>query len=477
MSEVRKALAHSFLGANTVTLIQFGSTLIIARLLTPEEIGIYSVAAVFIGVSALLRDFGVTNYLVQANELTLQTLRSALGLVMLTTTTLSLLLVLGSAAIADFYRTPTLQPVLVVLALNTLLVPLGAITLTVARRNMRFGALSIVNVFSALISVTVSISLAYLDYGPISLAWGGVAGTIATALMSLRLRTPEIPWLPSLSRLSEIAKFGLASGGANVLAYINVTASDILLGRFLNMEAVGYFNRSLSLTQFVSRGLSSALNPVLLPWLSEIRRQNHHPRLAYTKVVELMTGVMWPIFATIAVLNHEIILVLFGEQWNQSADLVPYICVSASLGAAYGVCSALYNSIGKPSADLIAQSINLPIKIIAIIVFATHGLHAVAQSWPFLAAAGALTHSLLMRRHADIRFIDTAQALKRSFVVALAALVAAYAVTRVADAQWYASTTLILGGIAAGLATTASAVLLKHPLVTEIQRIAKKKLG
>lgn len=477
MSQVRKALAYSFLGANTVTLIQFGSTLVIARLLTPEEIGIYSVAAVFIGIAALLRDFGVTNYLVQANELSTQMLRSALGLITLTSTILSLAILLCSGSIAEFYRTPDLQPVLNVLALNTLLVPLGAITLTVARRQMRFRALSAINVASALVTMIVSITLATLDYGPISLAWGGVAGTLTSAALSLRLRNDEIPWMPSLRKLSDIASFGAASGGASIIGYINVTAGDILLGRLLGMEHVGLFNRALSLTQFVSRALSSAMNPVLLPWLSQIKRDNQHPRHAYRKVVELTTGVTWPIFASVAVLNEELVLVLFGDQWGQSATLVPYICISAGIGSVYAVCSPLYNAIGKPSADFYAQSANLPIKVGAIIFLAPQGIEAVASSWPWIASLGAAMHSLMLKRYTTIGLSDTLSALAKSTALMITAMVASATVSRLAVGILEPGWTLVAGGTTAAASTLIVASIIKHPVMNEVIQIVANRAG
>lgn len=210
---------------------------------------------------------------------------------------------------------------------------------------------------------------------------------------------------------------------------------------------------------------------MLLPWLSELKRQNHAPRVAYVKVVELTTGVTWPIFATVAILNHELILVLFGDQWTKSAELVPYICAATAIGAAYGVCSPLYNSLGKPSADLLAQAVNLPIKVLAIVVLANHGLEAVAKSWPAIALAGAVMHSLLMKKFADIRIFDTILAVKRSFLLSVAALLSAVGMSHLVGDEASAATALFLGSAAAGSATLLAAAATKHPLASEIQRV------
>lgn len=474
MPLIRSALAYSFLGANTVAIIQFASTLVIARLLTPEELGIYSVAAVFIGLAAILRDFGIANYLIQLDELNDKVLRGAFGLAIVTAVTMGFAILWFARDIAEFYRDPRVQDVLTVLAINFFITPLGSITLAVARRDMRFRAIAAINVVSACLSAGLSIALIYFGMGPVGLAWGAVAATTTTFLMSLQLRTKDMPYLPSLKGSLEIVSFGSLSAGANMLGLLNVSASDMILGRMLNMEAVGLFNRAVSLTLFINRVLSSALSPVLLPWLSQLKRDKQHPRIAYRKVVELTTGITWPIFAAIAAFSDEVILVLFGQQWWKSAELVPFFCASAGLGSAYAVCHPLYLAAGKPSAGFFAQAVNLPIKIGAIILLVPMGMYAVAEAWPWLALIGGLTHQLLMKRVADIGLADTLAGVTKSIGLTVAALAASLATQSLMSNGASEFLVLAVGMVTVGIIVLGTAFLIQHPLSIEVKSLVLK---
>ncbi len=474
MTSVRSSLAYSFLGANTVTVLQFASTLIIARLLTPEELGIYSIAAVFIGLANVLRDFGVSNYLIQVEKLTNEIIRTAYGLVIIAAVLLGMIILLSADAIATFYGDERVGDVLVILAINFFITPLGSITLTIARRDMRFRALAIIRVLSAIVAIGTSISLIVAGLGPAGLAWGAVAATTVTFLLSIRLRPSDMPLLPALRNAKEIASFGAISTLSNILGELNANASDMLLGKLLSLESVGFFNRAISLTQFVSRALGNALNPVLLPWLSELKRDNQHPRTAYAKVVELTTGVTWPIYVFAAVFSDEIVLLLFGDQWGQSAELVPYFCAAAGITSIYNVCSPLYHAAGRPSAWLIAQGVNLPIKVASIILLAPFGLIAIAIAWPLLTCVSGLTHQVLMKRLAGIAFTDTSNAIKKSFVLGLSTLAVAQLAETLLPSVLGQHLTMFVAALLVAAAYLGTALAIKHPIFSEMKLILSK---
>ena len=474
MSTIRKALAYAFLSAYSVTLIQFAATLAIVRLLTPEEIGIYSVAAVFIGIASLLRDFGASNYLIHTDDINQQILRTAFGIILVIAVCVGMLLLASSQAIAGFYSTPTLETVVDILALNFFLAPLGSVTLTMARRSMRFRALGAINVSSAVASASTSISLAYLGFGPHSLAWAGVVGTITTFLLSLFLRTPEIPWIPSLRQARKILGFGMANTTANLLGYLNTSASDLIIGRFLTMGDVGIFNRATSVTQFVRTSLTRAMNPVLLPWLADLRRSHSKHVYGFQKTTELYTGIVWPALTTIALLSDQFVYILFGHQWSQSASLVPYICIASIISSPYIAASSLYVAVGKPSADLITQAINLPVKIGAIVFAVPYGVSAIAIVWSVSSIVAAVTHHTLLYRYVSITTRQIFNSLYKSGIIT-ASVGASLAVSN----TWIlgdlsSALHLVLGSTIAFLAWGLSAGICEHQLWGEFKKLISR---
>ena len=141
MNSVRKSLLTSFAEKYTVAAIEVPTSLVIARLLTPEEIGVFSVAAVLVSLAHMLRDFGVGQYIIQEKELTPDRFRTAFGFTLLFAWAIAGLLILISLPVAMYYHEPGIRDVIIVLALNFFLLPFSSVVLASLRREMNFTAI------------------------------------------------------------------------------------------------------------------------------------------------------------------------------------------------------------------------------------------------------------------------------------------------------------------------------------------------
>lgn len=472
-NSVRKSIGYSLLSSNAVTALQFFGSLVIARLLTPEQIGIFSVASVLAAVAQILRDLGSSGYIVQVEKLTTEILRAALGVTLLAAGAIASVLALASGAIAAFYGEPRVQDVMLVLALNFALTPFGAVTMACVRREMRFRAIAVANMCSALLSLAVSIVLAYLGYGAISLAWGSVAGTLASIIASFFIRPAYMPWLPGLRGAGAILGFGSITTTSSILAYLNMAAADLVLGKLAGMSAVAYFNRAASLNRFFGTMLSSALNPVLLPAFAEIRRGGGDVRQAFQKGTVLVTAISWSVYTVIAVLAEPLILVLFGDQWRDSIDLVPFIAMTAVLSGTYTMCGASYVALGKPGLNLFVEATNLPIKVAAIVLVASGGALAVAQAWPWIGFAGAVVHQYLIWRELGMSPMVFWYPLWKSGVLASlcggGAWLGSFFAAGIASAS---AVQLVAGGLAGAVMWALTVWVVRHPICGEIDKVA-----
>lgn len=472
MNSIRKALGYSLLSSNAVTSLQFFGSLIIARLLTPEQIGIFSVAAVVVALAQIVRDLGVSGYIIQVEELTTEILRAAFGLALLSAGGLALALSLTSGSIATFYAEPRLQDVMLILALNFALTPFGSVTMACIRREMGFRAIAVVDVLSALISLGVTIYLAYLGHGALSLAWGAIAGTLVSTLAAQFLRPAYMPWLPGLKGASSILKFGSITTSSSIIGYLNTSAADLVLGKLSGMSAVAYFNRAASLNRFFGNLLSKALNPVLLPAFSNIRRQQGDIGAAFLGGTALLTAVTWPLYALIAIMAEPLILMMFGDQWRVSIELVPYIALTAMLSSTYTLCGPSYVARGKPSLNLISEAINLPIKLGAIIYFAPDGVLAVAKAWPWIAFSGAVVHHIIIARELHISPWRFGSTLWQSMAVTLLTAIGAWWPFQfLANQPATHEVIQLLAGAAGGALSWALATsLVRHPVASEMAK-------
>ena len=180
MSGVRRALLFSFAERYALIIINLASNLLIARLLTPAQIGVYSVTLAVMSIAQVLRDFGVASYLIQEKELTDDHIRTALGVTLVIGVGLGLVVFGAAPWVADFYREPLMRDLLWLASLNFLLLPFSTISLALLRRRLAFKALAIVNLVATLAGAVTSVGLCWAGYGPRGLVTGTLVVSATT---------------------------------------------------------------------------------------------------------------------------------------------------------------------------------------------------------------------------------------------------------------------------------------------------------
>jgi O-antigen/teichoic acid export membrane protein len=182
MTTVRRALALTLLERYLTTLLALASNVLLARLLTPEQIGIYSVSLAAIGIAHVLREFGIGNYLIQVKELSEGHIGTAFGLSLILGIGLFSILMLGAPYVAAFYGEASMSLTLRIVALNFLILPFATVAGTLLRRDMHFKKLVPVALTAAAVSFIVTIALAWAGLGADSMAIGSV---VQNALIGL----------------------------------------------------------------------------------------------------------------------------------------------------------------------------------------------------------------------------------------------------------------------------------------------------
>jgi O-antigen/teichoic acid export membrane protein len=377
---MRKSLLMSFAEKYTLLLIGMASSMLLARLLTPAQIGVFSVGAVVVGIAQLIRDFGVGQYLVQEAELNAEKIRAAFTLTLLIAWAVAGLLALISEPVAAFYGVKGARDVLRVLALNCLLIPFGSITMPCLRRDMCFGALYCINVASGLANFIAGVGLALCGFGFMSLAWAAVAGTAATVLASLVFRPAGLPWRPGFRGMRRLLSFGAYATGSNILDETGVAAPDLIIGKLLGMEAVGLFSKAQGVLGIFNQLIVRAVTPVILPLYASQARDGGDMKQAYLNTISYMAVFSWPFFAVLAILAGPCVRLLYGPQWDAAVEPVRILCLSAAVFSLFVMARDLLVAMGHVRRRARLEMLSVPLRVVGIVIAAPFGLAAVAWS-------------------------------------------------------------------------------------------------
>ena len=473
MSKTRKALLHTATAQYVAMAIQFVVSVVIARLLLPEEVGIFSVAAIAVLLAQTLSDLGANQYLVVTKELTNNKIRAAFTVSLAVGWLLALVCLLCAPLLADFYESKGVGEVMSLLALNFALLPFGTVPSAVLKREMDFKPASIARAASAFMQAAVTISCAANGFSYMSMAWGGIASTVTSMLIINYFRPPGLPFLPGLNGLKSVLSFGYQSTSISILQKISSSVPEMVVGKTLGFHAAGLFSRTSGTMGLFASLVLRAVNPVLAPYYASAKRQNADVRETYLLVVTYLTGVAWPFFGAFFFISPYFVETLFGPNWLEIIPLIQILCIGPIFYHLTSTLETFLTSIGRIDRSLRITAMISASRLIILIPAAFFSLTtlAIATAAMPLFRLSIAWRDIKQHTHTDTK--DYYRLAWRSGQVAvLPTVTAAFVHYFVGEiGQYHPIFPLLLGAAGSFLAYIISIQVSSHPLRTELAKV------
>lgn len=476
MASLKSAALISVGEKYIVFFIQFVSSIALARLLSPSEIGIFSIGSLILSLSHALRDLGISNYIIQEKDLSRARLQSAQTLMVIMSWLLAILAWGASWWVGEFYDEPGVGLVLRVLSINFVLLPFGSISMAVLRRSMKFDSLLRINTAASLVQSGVSVGACWLGAGFIGLAWGGVAGTLVTVGLALWMGASGTTFWPALKEWRHVLAVGGRFSGASILWELGLSLPEIVVGRVVSLEAAGFLGRAQGVVGLAYRSLMEGLTPVLMPHFARSHREGEDLLAHYLKSVRYLSGLTFPIFTCLAVAMDAIVLLLYGSQWANAVAPARILCIGAAALSIAVVTGAVVAGLGEAKYTLKFQLIGQPFKIVMIVIGAFLSLNHVAAGM----VAGDLlicVYSLwVLQRLLKFSLRTVATAMGSSVVIAVmagAACLAGKLVSSDLNSLGVVLSCMLASFVGWGLGLW----MMRHPLGDEIIQFAKQRFS
>jgi PST family polysaccharide transporter len=348
-------------------ILQFGSVIILARLLTPEDFGLVAMVTAIVGIAEIIRDAGLSSAAVQAAVLTdderVNLFWANLGL----GTGCALIILAGKPLIVAGYNEPRLGPIVFALAFVFMISGANTQYRADLMRRMRFRQLALSDVVAQFIAILVAVSLARAGAG----LWAIVAQSIITAVTAFAINVLNVRWLPGLPRRSvSIARFfhfGLGVLGTNALAYVTKSITTVAIGAYYGAAPLGLYNRAYQLLMTPLQQIDAPMTDVVLPVLSRVNDDDETfaRYLARTQMVACYVTSL--ILAVAAGLAYPITLVLFGQRWIGVAPIFVVLAIGGVFRTLSTIAYWIFLAKGFTGAQLKMDMIARPL-MIAIMV-------------------------------------------------------------------------------------------------------------
>ena len=470
MSAVRKSLFVQLADSYVGLVLQVISAAVIARLLSPTEIGIFAVSAVIFSMASQFRDFGLGEYLIQEKELSNDKIRAAFAANIMVSWAMALLIFASSWKVAGFYRQPGVGEIMRLQAVNFMIVPFGAITMAYFRRELTYKPIFVAGLLSNLVSFTVAIIGAFAGLSYLSMAWSSLAGLLVTVGVSMWFRPAGFPHLPGVKGIMAVIHFSKHAMGIYFFGQIGKSAPEAVIGKVLDMASVAFFSRANGLMDIFNRTVLRAALPICLPYFAKSARAGESTVPGYLKATQLLTGVGWPFFLVIGVLAFSTIRLLYGPQWGDAVALAQILCLVATIELPYWLAKEVIIAVGRIDQANRMQFWVQGLRLISLLLVFPFGLIGVCWGLVGAALAGCWVAHRYLRLAIEIRAIDIVKACTPSAGVAAAAvlptLLAALWIPQTNQNYWLF---LLLGGLTSAIAWLLSLWAFKHGFWDEIK--------
>ncbi|AOY87509.1 polysaccharide biosynthesis protein [Marinobacter salinus] len=478
MSRVRKALLHSSLSQYGARLIGLATTMIVARLLTPEEIGVFAIASAIVTVLSEFKLLGAADYLIREKELSEQKIRQALGLTVLISWGLGITVAFSGVTVAGFYNVEAIETLFYILSINFFLAPFISIPIALVNREFNFRLVLLVNFAGSVASLVSTIVLIKMGFGYYALAWALAVKTLIELLVVLFSSESSLYWKPSFSNVKEIAIFGFYNSGSNLLKRGVKIIPDLVIGKMGTPAQVGLFSRGLGFVDFIAGTLFMGVSPVVLPYLSEVKREQGNILDAYTRAVLMLSAVIWPVLTVAAIASLPTIRIFFGPQWDAAAPVASFMALWLILRTTHNFSNNLLVAVDRERLMLFKELIILVAAVALVIISFPLGLNAVAGSFLVLGVIEIGLVSWILRNALGLKVMKFFGALLPNVIISIVCGLATWAISFVvpfsADNAWKP-----VGAIALCLPIIwlTSLFLLRHPLATELGFLFRRTIA
>ena len=363
--------------------LQFVTTLVLARLLTPTDFGVVAMLAVFVGIASILADGGFSVALIQRqdadhdDESTVFWCNLALGAV------LALLLAGMGPWLADFYREPRLRAIAGAMSLVVLSGAAGAIHFAILIKRLEFRTLAIAGGCAAFLAASISIPLALFGYGVWALVAQLLVSAIATTALLWRLHPWRPAWVFRMASLRKLGGFGAYHLASTLLESAYVRLYSLLAGRMFGARSLGYYANAENTRQLPASFVSALVARVALPMLSRAQQDPVLMKRGLRLSIRVMMLFYAPIMLGMAVLAEPLVEVLYGPQWGLAVPLLRILAVAGLLYPLHMINLHALMALGHGRMILRLELLKKAIGVVLLLVGIQYGLVGLALSQVF----------------------------------------------------------------------------------------------
>ncbi|NOT04640.1 MAG: lipopolysaccharide biosynthesis protein [Anaerolineales bacterium] len=411
----------SFIGGKGLTFV---TTIILARLLLPEQFGIIGYCLIAIQYLDILNSAGINSSLIARRENLEEAANAAfVANILLGSISFGLTWVLAPS-IAVFFKTEEIVPVLRVLGLSLPISGLGLVPDALLHRELRFRTILIPDISRNFMKGLISIILALFGMGVWSLVWGQIAGVFTGTVLAWLLAGWRPSWRFNPEATRAIASYGFHIVLVEIAGAFRNNVDYLLVGRILGAAALGYYTMSFRIPELLIRSLNNVIGNVSLPTLAITQSDHEKLHSFYFGYIRYLSVFVAPIAVGLSMTAALFIPLFLSDKWQPAVIPTTFISLALGISALGYVPGVLYKAVGRPEILNRLALIKIPLAVFILWYSTRWGINGVAMGQISISIISVSLDTLIANYLMHFRIQDLLKAVvpavSAAFVMAIA---------------------------------------------------------
>jgi PST family polysaccharide transporter len=407
-----RAVAWSFASSALGKLATVVIGVVLARMLSPRDFGVYAVAYAALRILVSLNDLGLSLAIVRWPGDPREIAPTAATIALVTSIVMYGTCYLGAPAYASAMGAPSAVAVVRVLCLGVVLDGFVSSPAGLLQRQFRQDLRLVTDQVNLWLGTVLTIVLAWCGFGAMSLGVGRVAGCLASLVLMVRFSPEPLRFGFNRARARDVLRSGLPVAASTIISFGVVSADQVVVGRMVGVTALGYFVLSANLASWPTAVFAQPVRSVALAGFARLQHDPAAMRRAFLLVASLLMAVALPVCLMMSGAAVPLVGFVYGTRWLGAAPVLAWLGVLAGLQIAFELAYDYFVVLARPRVVFALQLIWLLALVPSLVAGALTGSAVgVAQAEIAVAAGLVLPWYLLELRKTGIRGVELARRL------------------------------------------------------------------
>lgn len=380
MNKVFSGLFWKFGERISSQLVSFIVSVILARLISPDEYGTISLVLIFINIAEVFVTNGFGSALIQKLDADNTEFSSVFYINIVFSLFLYLIIFFVSPFISVFYDSKVLLPALRVLGLRIPIAAVNSVQQAYVSRKMMFKKFFFSTLFGTLISGFIGVVMAYNGYG----IWALVAQYLINTIVNTVVLWFTVKWRPNLvfswSKVSALISYGWKLLLSSLLDTGYNQLRGLIIGKKYTSSDLAYYNRGQQFPQLIVVNINSSISSVLFPVISQHQNDLTIVKNMTRRAIKISSYIMWPLMFGLIVVSKPLISIMLTDRWLPCVPYLQIACITYGFWPIHTANLEALKAIGRSDLFLYLEIVKKIVGIGLLIVSMNYGVMAIALS-------------------------------------------------------------------------------------------------